>query len=94
MKSLPPKPKSGLLPRSNRLKIFQGFQQNLFQTQCAASWQAQVVPISTPLDSCNYQSHILNISLSTPQSIDAVVTCYAGPLMVLADKMRAGFNAV
>lgn len=47
-----------------------------------------------PLDSCNYQSHILNISLSTPQSIDAVVTCYAGPLMVLADKMRAGFNAV
>jgi hypothetical protein len=36
----------------------------------------------------------LNISLSTPQAIDAVVTCYAGPLIVLADKIRTGFNAV
>ncbi|MBF9245120.1 MULTISPECIES: hypothetical protein [Pseudomonas] len=50
--------------------------------------------ISTPLGICNYQSHILNISLSTPQPIDAVATCYAGPSIVPADKIRTGFNAV
>ncbi|PIB42110.1 IclR family transcriptional regulator [Pseudomonas sp. 2822-15] len=60
---------------------------------CAASWQAEVVAISTPLSIRNYQDHILNISLSTPQSIDAVVTCYAGPLMALADKIRASVDS-
>lgn len=60
---------------------------------CAASWQAEVVAISTPLGIRNYQDHILNISLSTPQSIDAVVTCYAGPLMALADKVRASVDS-
>lgn len=59
---------------------------------CAASWQAEVVAISTPLGIRNYQDHILNISLSTPQSIEAVVTQYARPLLTLADKIRASVS--
>ncbi|WP_460136871.1 IclR family transcriptional regulator [Pseudomonas sp. S1_E04] len=50
---------------------------------CAASWQAEVVAISTPLGIHNYQDPILNISLSTPQSIEAVVAQYAGALLSL-----------
>jgi len=59
---------------------------------CAASWQAEVVAISTPLGIRNYHGHILNISVSTPQSIEAVVTQYAGPLLTLADKIRVSVN--
>lgn len=58
---------------------------------CAASWQAEVVAISTPLGIRNYQDHILNISVSTPKSIEAVIAQYAKPLMALADKIRASF---
>lgn len=60
---------------------------------CAASWQAEVVAISTPLGIHNYQDHIVNISVSTPKSIDAVIAQYAEPLMVLADKIRASFDS-
>lgn len=60
---------------------------------CAASWQAEVVAISTPLGIRNYQDHILNISLSTPQSIEAVVAQYAGPLLGLADKIRTSVDS-
>lgn len=56
---------------------------------CATSWQAEVVAISTPLGIRNYQDHILNISLSTPPSIEAVLERYAEHLLVLADKIRA-----
>ncbi|QKG65379.1 IclR family transcriptional regulator [Pseudomonas sp. B14-6] len=56
---------------------------------CAASWQAEVVAISTPLGIHNYKDHILNISLSTPQSIEAVLEQYAEHLLALADKIRA-----
>lgn len=58
---------------------------------CAASWQAEVVAISTPLGIRNYQDHILNISVSPPKSIEAVIAQYAKPLMALADKIRASF---
>ncbi|BDB20837.1 hypothetical protein cym2001_42020 [Pseudomonas sp. CYM-20-01] len=52
----------------------------------------EVVAISTPLGIRNYQDHILNISLSTPQSIKTVVAQYAAPLMALADKFRASVD--
>lgn len=60
---------------------------------CAASWQAEVVAISTPLGIHNYQDHILNISLSTPHSIESVVAQYAGPLLALADRIRVSVNS-
>lgn len=60
---------------------------------CAASWQAEVVAISTPLGIRNYQDHILNISVSTPQPIEAVVAQYAAPLLALVDKIRASLDA-
>ena len=63
------------------------------QRYCAASWQAEVVAISTPLGIRNYQDHILNISVSTPQPIEAVVAQYAAPLLALADKIRASLDA-
>ncbi|WP_339437639.1 IclR family transcriptional regulator [Pseudomonas sp. EL_65y_Pfl1_R32] len=55
---------------------------------CASSWQAEVVAISTPIGIHNYQDHILNISLSTPLTIEAVIDQYSAPLLDLAEKIR------
>jgi len=59
---------------------------------CAASWQAEVVAISTPLGIHAYNDHVLNISLSTPDTVDVVVQQYSEPLLSLADQIRRLFR--
>jgi len=60
---------------------------------CAASWQASVVAISTPLQ-IDRITYALNVSLSTEQAMDEVVRQLAGPLLQLRDdivrKIEAG----
>ncbi|MBA1376814.1 IclR family transcriptional regulator [Pseudomonas brassicacearum] len=62
---------------------------------CAASWQAEVVAISTPLNIHTCNDHVLNISLSTPDRIEDVVRLYSDNLLKLADKIRtASISAI
>ncbi|WP_371134714.1 IclR family transcriptional regulator [Pseudomonas sp. Q11] len=56
---------------------------------CAASWQPQVVSIAAPLNLPTYRTHALNISLSTTESIDKVITRYSGPLLELTETIRS-----
>ena len=54
---------------------------------CAASWQPEVVALSTPLQVG--ASHCsLNLSLSTAEPLSAVVLRLSGPLLRLADDIR------
>jgi len=76
-----------------KAEIFDAIEDIHLRGYCAASWQAEVVAISTPLGIRNYQDHILNLSLSTPHPIEVVVTQYAEPLLTLAQKIRASVNA-
>lgn len=73
--------------------IFDSIESIRLRGYCAASWQAEVVAISTPLGIRNYQDHILNMSLSTPHPIEVVVAQYAEPLLALAQKIRTRVNA-
>lgn len=56
---------------------------------CVASWQPQVVAIATPLRFIGYDVHALNVSVSTQQDPEAVEAALAGPLMELAEAIRA-----
>lgn len=74
-------------------EIFDSIESVRLHGYCAASWQAEVVAISTPLGIRNYQDHILNMSLSTPHPIGEVVAQYSEPLLKLAEKIRASVIA-
>lgn len=55
---------------------------------CAASWQPEVVAISTPLRLEHYPVHVLNVSLSTRATIADVTRDLVPQLMRLADAIR------
>lgn len=64
---------------------------------CAASWQASVVAISTPLQ-VDQIAYALNVSLSTERAMEEVVRQLAGPLLQLRDdiarKIEAGSGCI
>jgi DNA-binding IclR family transcriptional regulator len=51
---------------------------------CAASWQAEVVALATPLQTTG-ACYSLNVSISTAETIDAVVSVLAAPLLELKE---------
>ncbi|WP_244788241.1 IclR family transcriptional regulator [Cupriavidus pauculus] len=55
---------------------------------CAASWQPEVVAISTPLALDHYPVHVLNVSLSTRAAAGDVARELAPRLMRLASDIR------
>lgn len=55
---------------------------------CAASWQPEVVALSTPLVLEHYPVHVLNVSLSTRASVRDVARDLAPRLMRLAAGIR------
>ena len=59
---------------------------------CAASWQAGVVAISTPLQ-VDEITYALNVSLSTEQSMDEVVKQLAQSLLQLRDEIAGQVQA-
>ncbi|WP_341249387.1 IclR family transcriptional regulator [Cupriavidus pauculus] len=61
---------------------------------CAASWQPEVVAISTPLALDHYPVHVLNVSLSTRAAAGDVARELAPRLMRLASDIRDGVQTV
>lgn len=53
---------------------------------CSASWQPEVVALATPLPGPD-GTYILNVSVSTPQSIDAVERLLADKLLRLRERV-------
>jgi len=61
---------------------------------CAASWQPEVVAISTPLALDHYPVHVLNVSLSTRAAAGDVARELAPRLMRLVSDIRDGVQTV
>jgi DNA-binding IclR family transcriptional regulator len=53
---------------------------------CAASWQAEVVALATPLQTVE-EIYALNVSVSTGERMEVVVDALAAPLLDLRDKI-------
>ncbi|WP_342050495.1 MULTISPECIES: IclR family transcriptional regulator [unclassified Cupriavidus] len=58
---------------------------------CIASWQPEVMAISTPMRLGHYPVHVLNVSLSTKASMDDAAKELAPHLMRLASDIDAAF---
>lgn len=58
---------------------------------CAASWQPEVVAMSTPLRLAHHPIHVLNVSVSTKVSASEAIAELAPQLMQLAGKIREKF---
>lgn len=56
---------------------------------CAASWQAEVVAVATPLPAAE-TCYSLNVSVSTAEPIDSVVNALAAPLLALKQDIVRG----
>lgn len=54
---------------------------------CAASWQAEVIAIATPL-AAPESRYALNVSISTGGSIEAAVEALAPPLLELRQRIE------
>ena len=57
------------------------------QGWCAASWQPEVVALAAPLVCAQHPVHVLNMSVSSPASVDAVVRQLREPLRALAARI-------
>jgi DNA-binding IclR family transcriptional regulator len=60
---------------------------------CAASWQAEVVALATPLVVDGYPVYVLNMSVTTPDPIDQVADALVPQLLALAARLRAALAA-
>ncbi|UIF89945.1 IclR family transcriptional regulator [Cupriavidus sp. UYPR2.512] len=60
---------------------------------CAASWQPEVVAVSTPLQLESHPIHVLNVSLSTKVPFAEAAARLAPLLMRLSSDVRAAFLA-
>ena len=57
------------------------------QGWCAASWQPQVVALSTPVEIDSQVVHVLNMSVHTKDSSEAITIRLAPELMRLKDQL-------
>jgi DNA-binding IclR family transcriptional regulator len=55
---------------------------------CAAAWQPEVVALATPIVVAGHPAYVLNISVTTPSSIEDAESELRGPLMALATEVR------
>lgn len=62
------------------------------QGWCAASWQPEVVALSTPLRLAHHPVHVLNVSVSTKAPVAEAIAELAPHLMRLAGKIQAAFE--
>ncbi len=62
------------------------------QGWCAASWQAEVIAVATPLCLQGTFGHVLNVSVSSSEPIARVSAELSAPLMVLATQVAAEFD--
>jgi hypothetical protein len=60
---------------------------------CVASWQPEVVAVSTPLMRENDRGYVLNASVSSAASPDDVAADLNGPLLALARQIAKAFEA-
>jgi DNA-binding IclR family transcriptional regulator len=60
---------------------------------CVASWQPEVVAVSTPLMRENDRSYVLNASVSSAAPPNEVAAELNGPLLVLARQIAKAFEA-
>lgn len=60
---------------------------------CAASWQPEVVAIAAPLALPGRPIHVLNVSVTTTDSIAATEKQLGGPLLALREKAKAALLA-
>lgn len=58
---------------------------------CAASWQAEVVAVATPLPTAQ-ACYSLNVSVSTAQTIDEVVDALSAPLLELKEAVATAIS--
>jgi DNA-binding IclR family transcriptional regulator len=73
--------------------ILDGIDQVRQRGWCMASWQPEVVAMSTPLQLGNYPVHVLNVSTSTHATPAAAARDLRPLLMDLAERIRACANA-
>lgn len=76
---------AGEIARAVELVRLRGF--------CAASWQAEVVALATPLVVEGYPIYALNMSVATQDSVEAVTGTLAAPLLDLSVRIRAALVA-
>jgi DNA-binding IclR family transcriptional regulator len=62
------------------------------QGWCAASWQPEVVAVSTPLMRDNERTYVLNASVSSSSSIAEVAAELSAPLLALARQIEQAFE--
>jgi DNA-binding IclR family transcriptional regulator len=70
------------------LEIEQAMGQVRDEGFCAASWQPEVVAVAAPLPALD-AAYVLNVSVSTPEGMDAVVPRLAPVLSALVGRVRA-----
>lgn len=60
---------------------------------CVASWQPEIVALATPLLLENERPHVLNVSVSSEESVSDVTAELKGPLLALARQIVKAFDA-
>ncbi|MDE2370891.1 MAG: IclR family transcriptional regulator [Burkholderiales bacterium] len=58
---------------------------------CAASWQPEVVALASPITTAQ-TSYSLNVSVSTVENIEAVVSALRGPLLELRESISSAIS--
>ena len=61
---------------------------------CVASWQPQVIALATPLLSAQHPIHVLNVSVTTEEPLEAVIRALEQPLLALAAHLRQAINEI
>jgi len=61
---------------------------------CVASWQPQVVAVATPMQIEGYGTYVLNVSISTQQTVEEVEAALAKPLLSLAASILAAVHRI
>lgn len=59
---------------------------------CAASWQAEVVALATPLVMDDYPVYVVNMSVTTMAPPEAIISELSAPLLALGVQLRAAIS--
>jgi DNA-binding IclR family transcriptional regulator len=59
---------------------------------CVATWQPQVIALSSPLVAVQHPIHVVNVSVTTGEPRASVIAALEQPLLAIAEELRRAMN--